>query len=110
MEVVVTGIICEYKIIIQETWQRKIDSLSLQRTIIEAITLNICIYLESGECFKAEDKKRRNSERGKLKLRPLGWSQKQRAEGGQVTGSRNSRVIQSKEDQSAVSVKTAEDT
>ena len=69
MEAEVTGIISffffiisEYKIIIQETGQRKIDSLSLQRKIIEAINFNIYIYLESGEFFKAEDKKR-----GKLK-------------------------------------------
>lgn len=46
----------------QETGQRKIDSMSLQRKIIEAINFNIYIYLESGEFFKAEDKKR-----GKLK-------------------------------------------
>ena len=69
MEAEVTGIISffffiisEYKLIIQETGQRKIDSLSLQRKIIEAINFNIYIYLESGEFFKAEDKKR-----GKLK-------------------------------------------
>lgn len=46
----------------QETGQRKIDSMSLQRKIIEAINFNIYIYSESGEFFKAEDKKR-----GKLK-------------------------------------------
>lgn len=46
----------------------KKDSLSLQRKIIEAIKLNISNYLESGEFFKAEDKERGNSERGKLKL------------------------------------------
>lgn len=69
MEAEVTGIISfffliisEYKIIMQETGQRKIDSMSLQRKIIEAINFNIYIYLESGEFFKAEDKKR-----GKLK-------------------------------------------
>ena len=43
------------------------DSLSLQRKIIEAIKLNIYIYLESGEFFKAEDKKRGKSKRGQLK-------------------------------------------
>lgn len=103
VEAEVTGIICEYKIIIQETAKK--DSLSLQRKIIEAINFNIYIYLESGEFFTAEDKKR-----GKLKWWPLGWSQRQCSEGGQVIGSRSSRVTQSKLDQNSFSVKTEEDT